>query len=117
MSKLILKIDNTENSAFTENRELECSRILTEAARTLERGVDSGICRDANGNRVGHWFLEEPDEPEPEKVQYTVDLQSFTFMGEKGLDMNQKIQLAQDKILELVENAELYVEDVIEEEE
>jgi len=57
MFKLSFK---TDNSAFTEDEyglNHETARILTEVARQIEQGNDTGNCRDDNGNKVGEWSL------------------------------------------------------------
>lgn len=52
----------TENAAFSDgNCEQECARILREVADALDRGKLQGTTRDANGNRVGDWYLDLPE--------------------------------------------------------
>lgn len=50
----------TDNAAFTDYREGEIARILSNLGENLEEvnlnpDGDSGVLVDANGNRVGEW--------------------------------------------------------------
>ena len=48
----------TGNDAFTDSNLFdESARILRKIANDIERGNDSGNCRDYNGNKVGEWSL------------------------------------------------------------
>lgn len=50
----------TDNAAFADFPATECARILRDIANKLERGEsDGGPIRDANGNTVGHWRIDE----------------------------------------------------------
>ena len=51
-----------DNAAFTDNNGGELARILRKLADRLEGGDyfdddESGLCMDANGNRVGGWTI------------------------------------------------------------
>lgn len=49
----------TDNEAFDGQALFqESARILKIIAYSIERGNDSGNCRDINGNKVGKWSLE-----------------------------------------------------------
>jgi hypothetical protein len=51
---------NTDNAAFEgDNRNYEVASILDTVVAKLNDGETSGVCRDANGNKVGEWKLEE----------------------------------------------------------
>lgn len=58
----------TDNAAFITDAEwssdptyaarAEIARILDGISNTLENGKVRGVCRDINGNQVGHWRLD-----------------------------------------------------------
>jgi hypothetical protein len=49
----------TDNAAFTDDRNEEIARILIEVARKLRNGEEYGACMDYNGNKVGTFDIEE----------------------------------------------------------
>ena len=52
----------TGNAAFEDPR-AELTRILTGVAdRLADGGADTGTITDANGNTVGHWTFDAPDQ-------------------------------------------------------
>ena len=59
--KFGLKI-SSENAAFADNPEYETARLLRQTADRLENGIPGGMLMDINGNRVGHWDLEVPED-------------------------------------------------------
>ena len=62
MPKFSVEFD-IENAAFAEgNAGAETARILRRIAERLEDGEDSGACVDINGNQVGWWSIELPEE-------------------------------------------------------
>jgi len=54
--KFTLTIES-DNDAVTDPQtgNLEVARILRDAAQRIEDGAISNVCRDTNGNVVGHW--------------------------------------------------------------
>lgn len=56
--KFTLAIESS-NAAFTDDAAMEVSRILWEVRDALDKGEDSGVVRDINGNKVGSFELEE----------------------------------------------------------
>lgn len=51
---------STSNAAFDDAPATEAARILREIARKIERGeAFDGQVRDANGNRIGAWSMDE----------------------------------------------------------
>lgn len=53
----------TDNAAFDDGGAgAECARILRAVADRLEGGHEDGVLHDLNGNRVGVWSLELPDD-------------------------------------------------------
>lgn len=67
--RFTLEIESDGAALSEEGRGHELARILhavaDRVAESAEAGeADSGILRDVNGNRVGWWELEEPEEEE-----------------------------------------------------
>lgn len=55
----------TDNAAFEEAPATEAARILKAIARQIETGAAfDGTIYDINGNRVGAWSMDEPEESE-----------------------------------------------------
>jgi hypothetical protein len=71
-------IIHTDNAAFHNdegddfNMRQELTRILDTVANRIDGGHTSGTCRDVNGNTVGKWSL---DAPEQAGHQYQFDPQ------------------------------------------
>ena len=58
--KFTLEIES-ENAAFSESPEIETARLLRQTADRLETGDEYGKLMDYNGNGVGFWDMETPD--------------------------------------------------------
>lgn len=55
-----MKIEfKTGNAAFDEYGDREVRRILEKIADDIESGHTSGVIMDINGNKIGHWELED----------------------------------------------------------
>lgn len=69
MSKygLMVDINNIGHAAFDDNPREELARLLDETAKKVREGQTDGWLRDLNGNTVGDWGLELPDDDEEEK--------------------------------------------------
>ena len=66
MSGFQLEFD-TGNAAFEDdNLRPEIARILGEIAEHVEGGYVEGVIRDINGNKVGNWSMDEPEEGDEE---------------------------------------------------
>jgi hypothetical protein len=54
---------DTDNAAFAGDGKVEVIRILKQVISYLQRdeGTRDGILMDYNGNRIGQWSLELPD--------------------------------------------------------
>jgi hypothetical protein len=62
MARFILKFD-CDNAAFADgDAPHEIARILREIADHMEEGSTSGHAIDGNGNIVGKFFYEPPEE-------------------------------------------------------
>ena len=48
---------NTDNQAFEDDQEIE--RILQEVVKNITSGIDQGILRDYNGNKVDQFTTQE----------------------------------------------------------
>ncbi len=59
--KFELKIES-ENAAFADFPSMETARLLRQTAYKLLDGSDSGVLMDINGNRVGDWDLDIPED-------------------------------------------------------
>ena len=55
---------STDNDAFAGNREAEVQRILAVIAYQVDQGRIYGAAYDANGNRIGSWFMSEIEDNE-----------------------------------------------------
>lgn len=65
---LTLNIQDKGNSAFADSPRDEVARILRDLAKKVEDGREDGAIHDVNGNRVGSWSLELPEEEsEPDR--------------------------------------------------
>lgn len=74
MSEFTMKF-STNNAAFVEGREGTVADIVSHVSDQIEEGYTSGVVYDYNGNAVGAWSLdlpeeerepiEEPDEDDP----------------------------------------------------
>ena len=54
---------STENSAFDDEPATEAARIVREIAGKIASGESfDGPIFDSNGNRIGHWSMDERDE-------------------------------------------------------
>ena len=53
---------NIENAAFDEYSEIEAARILQIVIDRILGGEDGGACVDLNGNQVGWWYIDLPEE-------------------------------------------------------
>jgi len=49
----------TDNAAFEDAPEEEAASILTAITRALRSGDQDGIIRDANGNQIGYWAIDD----------------------------------------------------------
>jgi len=58
--KFEFEIDS-DNAAFSDSPELEVARLLRQTAKRIE-GQDEGLLIDINGNKVGYWFIEVPND-------------------------------------------------------
>lgn len=59
MAKFVIEIDS-ENAAFSEGEAAyEISRLIRETADKVEEGYTSGFLTDYNGQRAGHWSLDD----------------------------------------------------------
>lgn len=55
-----MKIEfDTDNAAFDENRQAQIVLILGVVAGRVYRGDVEGLVRDANGNAIGSWSLDD----------------------------------------------------------
>jgi len=55
--KITIEI-NTDNAAFEDSSKTEeTGRIVATIASKIQCGLDSGNCKDINGNTVGQWEL------------------------------------------------------------
>lgn len=62
---LHLDID-TDTAAFTDRREQEAADLLRQIANQIEEGFTSNPALiDSNGERVGTWECDLPEEPQP----------------------------------------------------
>ena len=54
-----MKIEfETDNQAFEEDvKTLEIARILNRVRDRVERGEESGLIKDINGNTIGTWAI------------------------------------------------------------
>lgn len=59
-----LIIDSMGNDAFREDPRAETMQIIQNVVDQLSAGEQSGVLHDVNGNPVGHWSAEFPDEEE-----------------------------------------------------
>ena len=59
--KFSLEIDSND-AAMAEDGAGETAGLLRRAAAMIECGFRDGILRDFNGNKVGTWYMEEPEE-------------------------------------------------------
>jgi len=56
---------DTGNAAFDGgNGPIEAARLLRHTASRIERGTDAGMIFDINGNKVGSWSVDFPDQDE-----------------------------------------------------
>ena len=53
---------STDNAAFSESGEGEVINILHKVKRDLMAGHYSGAIMDTNGNTIGEWSCELPDD-------------------------------------------------------
>lgn len=63
MSKRVwfeIKFDSG-NQAVVDDPQGETVRILTKLAKEVSRGYRDGFVADANGNKIGIWFLHEDE--------------------------------------------------------
>ena len=62
---LSIEVTNMTNAAFDGTERKECARMLEEVAEKLkEHSMDGGVLRDINGNEVGHWSFQAPEDEE-----------------------------------------------------
>lgn len=59
---------DTDNAAFADGAAYEIRRRLREIADKIELGLTYGVIFDGNGNRIGAWVYDPPEEPEEEEV-------------------------------------------------
>lgn len=55
---------HTRNAAFAEGRPEEVCRVLEDIKEKIMAGAEQGIIRDLNGNNIGEWVDEGPEQDE-----------------------------------------------------
>lgn len=62
----MMKIEfQTDNAAFDDGNDVaEISRILDKIRDSVLEGHESGLIHDLNGNRIGGWNYDRPEEGE-----------------------------------------------------
>jgi hypothetical protein len=59
----------TDNAAFDgdADKQAEVARILRGIADKVEAGADYGCVRDANGNTIGEFFIEDDEDDQEDE--------------------------------------------------
>ena len=50
---------STDNAAFSDDKSIECKRILEKIIKQIEDDYMCGSILDINGNKIGEWDLDK----------------------------------------------------------